>query len=71
MAPALAPGGGDSLPVFPYRRPPELDGGTRRHPVVVGGLSGLTAACDLASRDIPMVLPTASRRCLAEIHNYN
>jgi 3-(3-hydroxy-phenyl)propionate hydroxylase len=58
MAPALATGGGYSLPVFPYRRPAELDGGTRRHPVVVvgGGLSGLTAACDLANRDIPVVL---------------
>jgi 3-(3-hydroxy-phenyl)propionate hydroxylase len=58
MAPALARGGGYSLPVFPYRRPAELDGITRRHPVVVvgGGLSGLTAACDLASRDIPVVL---------------
>jgi 3-(3-hydroxy-phenyl)propionate hydroxylase len=58
MAPALARGGGYSLPVFPYRRPAELDGSTRRHPVVVvgGGLSGLTAACDLASRDIPVVL---------------
>jgi 3-(3-hydroxy-phenyl)propionate hydroxylase len=58
MAPSLATGGGYSLPVFPYRRPPELDGSRHRHPVAIvgGGLSGLTAACDLASRDIPVVL---------------
>jgi 3-(3-hydroxy-phenyl)propionate hydroxylase len=58
MAPTLATGDGYSLPVFPYRRPAELDGEKRRHPVAIvgGGLSGLTAACDLASRDIPVVL---------------
>ena len=58
MAPTLATGGGYSLPVFPYRRPAELDGEKRRHLVAIvgGGLSGLTAACDLASRDIPVVL---------------
>jgi 3-(3-hydroxy-phenyl)propionate hydroxylase len=57
-APALATGGGYSLPVFAYRRPAELDGTRRRHPVAIvgGGLSGLTAACDLASRDISVVL---------------
>jgi 3-(3-hydroxy-phenyl)propionate hydroxylase len=54
----LATGGGYSLPVFPYRRPAELDGKRQRHPVVVvgGGLSGLTAACDLAQRGIAVVL---------------
>jgi 3-(3-hydroxy-phenyl)propionate hydroxylase len=55
---AQARGGGYQLPVFPYRRPAELDGERRRHRVVVvgGGLSGLTAACDLASRGVPVVL---------------
>jgi 3-(3-hydroxy-phenyl)propionate hydroxylase len=55
---ASAAGGGYVLPVFPYRRPAELDGARRRHKVVVvgGGLSGLTAACDLAGRGIPVVL---------------
>jgi 3-(3-hydroxy-phenyl)propionate hydroxylase len=49
---------GYSLPVFPYRRPAELDGAKRRHPVAVvgGGLCGLSAACDLACRGIPVVL---------------
>src|SRR5215469_686312 len=58
MMPALATGGGYSLPVFAYRRPAELDGERRRYPVAIvgGGLSGLTAACDLASRDVPVVL---------------
>lgn len=56
--PVPATGGGYSLPVFPYRRPAELDGKRRRHKVVVvgGGLTGLTAACDLASRGVPVVL---------------
>ncbi len=56
--PTLASGGGYSLPVFPYRRPAELDGEKRRHSVAIvgGGLSGLTAACDLASRGVPVVL---------------
>lgn len=55
---AQAPGGGYQLPVFPYRRPAELDGEHKRHRVVVvgGGLSGLTAACDLASRGVRVVL---------------
>lgn len=55
---APAADGGYVLPVFPYRRPAELDGKRKRHKVVVvgGGLSGLTAACDLAGRGIPVVL---------------
>jgi 3-(3-hydroxy-phenyl)propionate hydroxylase len=54
----LASGGGYELPTFPYRRPPELTGERRRHRVTVvgGGLSGLTAACELAARGIPVVL---------------
>jgi 3-(3-hydroxy-phenyl)propionate hydroxylase len=53
-----AAGGGYTLPVFPYHRPAELQGQTRRHKVVVvgGGLAGLTATCDLASRGIPVVM---------------
>ncbi len=56
--PALATGGGYSLPVFPYHRPAELAGERKRHKVAVvgGGLSGLTAACDLAHRGIPVVM---------------
>jgi 3-(3-hydroxy-phenyl)propionate hydroxylase len=47
-----------TLPSFASRRAGELDGAGRRHPVVVvgGGLSGLTAACDLVQRGIPVVL---------------
>ncbi|HZB94296.1 MAG TPA: FAD-dependent oxidoreductase [Stellaceae bacterium] len=50
--------GGYELPVFAYRRPAELAGERMRHKVAVvgGGLAGLTAACDLASRGIPVVL---------------
>ena len=46
------------LPVFPWRRAPEQDGVQQRHPVAVvgGGLTGLTAACALASRNVPVVL---------------
>src|SRR5690348_8159169 len=52
------PSGGYSLPVFPYRRPAELSGERRRHPVVVvgGRLSGLAAACDLAQRGVAVVM---------------
>jgi 3-(3-hydroxy-phenyl)propionate hydroxylase len=55
---ATATGGGYNLPVFPYRRPAELAGERKRHKVAVvgGGLAGLTAACDLASRGVPVVL---------------
>ncbi len=41
------------LPVYPFRRPPELDDPTlRRHPVVIvgAGLTGLTLALDLVRR---------------------
>jgi 3-(3-hydroxy-phenyl)propionate hydroxylase len=50
--------GGYSLPTFPYRRPAELDGKRQRHEVAIvgGGLTGLTATCDLASRGIPVVM---------------
>src|SRR4051794_34608692 len=46
------------LPVFPWHRAPEQDGVGRRHPVAVvgGGLTGLTAACALALRGVPVVL---------------
>ncbi|MBD0273045.1 MAG: FAD-dependent oxidoreductase [Acetobacteraceae bacterium] len=49
---------GYDLPVFPHRRAPEQDGARTRHPVAVvgGGLTGLTAACDLALRGVPVVL---------------
>ncbi len=55
---ASAMGGGYRLPVFPYSRPAELEGKRKRHKVAVvgGGLTGLTAACDLAGRGLPVVL---------------
>lgn len=55
---APAAGGGYQLPVFPYRPPAELAGERKRHKVAVvgGGLAGLTAACDLACRGVPVVL---------------
>ena len=51
--------GGYQLPVYPFVPPPELAGGRRRrYPIVIvgGGLSGLTLACDLASRGVDSVL---------------
>ena len=47
------------LPVYPYRKPPELDGREPvEYPVVVAGagLAGLTAALELGSRGIRTVL---------------
>ncbi len=46
------------LPSWPFIPPPELDGATTRHPIVIvgGGLAGLTLACDLATRGIRSVL---------------
>jgi 3-(3-hydroxy-phenyl)propionate hydroxylase len=45
-------------PVYPYHRPPELDGVTRHYGVVVVGAGpvGLAAAIDLAQRDIPVLV---------------
>ena len=49
---------GYALPIFPSRRAPEQDGAAIRHPVAVigGGLAGLTAAAELATRGIAVVL---------------
>ncbi len=45
-------------PVFPYRRPADLDGARRHYPVIVVGAGpvGLAAAIDLAQRGIPVVV---------------
>jgi 3-(3-hydroxy-phenyl)propionate hydroxylase len=45
-------------PVYPYRRPPELDGAPRHCGVVVIGAGpvGLTTAIDLAQRGIPVLV---------------
>src|SRR5690554_8012768 len=46
-------------PVYPYRRPPELDASEVRHcPVIIvgAGPSGLTAAIDLAQQGIGSVV---------------
>jgi 3-(3-hydroxy-phenyl)propionate hydroxylase len=50
--------GGYALPVFPYGRAAELDGARLHHKVAVvgGGLTGLAATCDLASRGVPVVM---------------
>ncbi|MBS0336873.1 MAG: FAD-dependent monooxygenase [Proteobacteria bacterium] len=50
---------GYSLPVYPYRRPPELSGGSaQEYPVIVagGGLGGLACALELGSRGIRTVV---------------
>ncbi|MGE0799249.1 MAG: FAD-dependent monooxygenase [Lautropia sp.] len=60
-------GTGYQLPVYPFRLPPELEpeGSAARdrarqtiHPLVIigGGLAGLTAACDCASRGLPAIV---------------
>ena len=57
MAPVAA--SGYQLPEYPFRRPPELDGGAvARHPLVIvgAGLAGLTLACDLATRGVRAVV---------------
>lgn len=50
---------GYELPTYPFVQPPELRGeAAQRYPVVIvgGGLTGLTAACDLAVRGVRSVL---------------
>ena len=45
--------------VYPYRKPPELDGAAKsRHPVIVVGAGpiGLSAAIDLALHQVPVIL---------------
>lgn len=57
MADTMA--GGYELPFYPFKHRPEISsGGVTRHPVVVvgAGLAGLTAACDLALRGVPVVV---------------
>jgi 3-(3-hydroxy-phenyl)propionate hydroxylase len=51
-------GGQYELPVYPFVEPAEVKGALGRHPVVIvgAGLTGLTAACDLALRGIPAVV---------------
>ncbi len=50
--------GAYELPVYPFVAPAELRGKLGRHAVVIigAGLTGLTAACDLALRGIPAVV---------------
>jgi len=50
---------GYTLPVYPYRTPPELAGGARGdYPVIIagGGLGGLACALELGSRGIRTVV---------------
>ena len=60
-------GTGYQLPRYPFRRPPELGGEPGagvvsdrdgRYPVIIvgGGLAGLAAACDCATRGIPAIV---------------
>ena len=52
-------GGGYELPEYPFRAPPEIASGQPSHQTIVivgGGITGLTAACALASYGIRAVL---------------
>ena len=55
----VADASGYRLPVYEFRRPAELGSGeVSRHPVIIigGGLCGLTVACDLAIKGVPVVV---------------
>lgn len=49
---------GYTLPVYPYRTPPELAGGGGDYPVIIagGGLGGLACALELGSRGIRTIV---------------
>ena len=49
---------GYTLPVYPYRTPPELAGGIGNYPVIIagGGLGGLACALELGSRGIRTIV---------------
>ena len=52
-----------SYPDFEFRRPPEMDGSAGHHPVIVVGAGpvGMTAALELARRNVPCVVLDAKR----------
>ena len=55
---------GYSLPIYPYRTPPELSGASPGvYPVVIvgAGLSGLTLAAELGQRGIGKMTPRAAQ----------
>ncbi|MEQ9643814.1 MAG: FAD-dependent oxidoreductase [Alphaproteobacteria bacterium] len=51
-----------TYPVYPFQRPPELDGDATLHPVLIAGAGpvGLTLALDLAQRGVRSVLLEAN-----------
>jgi 3-(3-hydroxy-phenyl)propionate hydroxylase len=50
--------------IYPYQRPPELDGKKQKHPVVIAGAGpvGLAVALEMAKLGVPVTLLESERQ---------